>query len=151
LRTIAPEDAGFLEDLFAELRGADFAATGWDEATLRLFLAGQCAVQTRSYQMAFPDAAFQIIEMAGARVGRMIIDRQSGAWRIIDLGLIAAARGKGLGRALLLAVQAEAQSAGEALQLSVDPQNPALRLYQRLGFVPTGTESGLRIDMVWQA
>ena len=51
------------------------------------------------------------------------------------------ARGRGVGRALLEALLAQARDAGYArLVLSVDPLNPARRLYERCGFrdLPAG-------------
>jgi ribosomal protein S18 acetylase RimI-like enzyme len=47
------------------------------------------------------------------------------------------ARGRGVGTALLRALIDRAEAAGfPALSLSVEEDNPAIRLYERLGFVP---------------
>lgn len=48
-------------------------------------------------------------------------------------------RGQGIGTALLQALIAQVSGRYAALSLSVDPLNPALRLYERLGFVVVGT------------
>jgi GNAT superfamily N-acetyltransferase len=49
------------------------------------------------------------------------------------------ARGQGVGTALLEALVVRARALRvRALSLSVEEDNPALRLYQRLGFVPVG-------------
>lgn len=46
-------------------------------------------------------------------------------------------RGRGIGTALLVALLSLADEEGvERVSLSVEAENPALRLYQRLGFVP---------------
>lgn len=51
-------------------------------------------------------------------------------------------RGRGVGSALLRELLSTAQRNGyRSLSLSVSPRNPALRMYQRLGFVRVG-ESG---------
>ncbi len=60
----------------------------------------------------------------------------------LSLAVAAAERGRGLGSRLLAALLDEARAAGlRALSLSVDPGNPALRLYERAGFRRVG-ESG---------
>ncbi len=52
-------------------------------------------------------------------------------------------RGRGVGSALLTALIARAEERGlPALSLSVEFENPALRLYERLGFTTVGREGG---------
>ncbi len=53
----------------------------------------------------------------------------------LSIGVRPDARGQGIGRALMTALIAVARARGYArLVLSVDPGNPAARLYQRCGF-----------------
>lgn len=56
----------------------------------------------------------------------------------VSLALLPAYRGQGLGTALLTALIEQARGHYPALSLSVDPQNPAMRLYERLGFTVVG-------------
>lgn len=59
----------------------------------------------------------------------------------LSVAVRAAYRGRGIGRALVAAAMAQAALDGfDRLSLSVEPDNPACRLYQRLGFrrVTTG-------------
>jgi ribosomal protein S18 acetylase RimI-like enzyme len=52
-------------------------------------------------------------------------------------------RRRGLATALIEALKAEIAEAGfRAVSLSVEPDNPALRIYERTGFVRCGTEGG---------
>lgn len=73
-------------------------------------------------------------------------DRGSGivAWPGVpelSIGVRSDQRGRGVGSALLAALIERARSAGrQALVLSVDPLNPAVRLYQRCGFELIGKE-----------
>lgn len=59
-------------------------------------------------------------------------------WELSYLGVVPELRGRGLGRALVLRALREARRGGAAgLLLSVDARNePARRLYQRVGFAP---------------
>ncbi len=61
----------------------------------------------------------------------------------VSIGVVADVRGQGLGTLLLEALIEEAmRRALPALSLSVEPDNPAMALYQRLGFVTVGRLSG---------
>jgi GNAT superfamily N-acetyltransferase len=53
----------------------------------------------------------------------------------LSIGVVEHERGKGVGRVLLEALLARAQDDGyRGISLSVDRQNPAFRLYERVGF-----------------
>jgi ribosomal protein S18 acetylase RimI-like enzyme len=53
----------------------------------------------------------------------------------VTIGVVAGARGRGIGGALLRALADAARADDlEALSLSVEEDNPALRLYERAGF-----------------
>ncbi len=57
----------------------------------------------------------------------------------VGIALVEDARGHGIGTALLEALTAKARHAGfRALSLSVQPENPARRLYERLGWMRVG-------------
>lgn len=56
----------------------------------------------------------------------------------LSLALLPVYRGQGIGTALLTALIEQARSQYRSLSLSVDPLNPAMRLYERLGFTTVG-------------
>jgi GNAT superfamily N-acetyltransferase len=57
----------------------------------------------------------------------------------LSIGVVGAARGRGVGGALLAALLELAREQGHrTLSLSVDRQNPARRLYERVGFRDAG-------------
>jgi GNAT superfamily N-acetyltransferase len=61
----------------------------------------------------------------------------------LTIGVVAACRGRGVGRRLLLGLLDAAREEGvERVSLSVEPDNPAMRLYERVGFVPVGVNGG---------
>ncbi len=63
----------------------------------------------------------------------------------LTIGVSLSARGRGIGTMLLTALIGQARvAAWPALSLSVEDDNPAVRLYERLGFVPVG-----RVESAW--
>ena len=57
----------------------------------------------------------------------------------LSIGVVERWRGRGVGTALLSSLLARADAVGIArVSLSVEPDNPARRLYERLGFVAPG-------------
>jgi len=61
----------------------------------------------------------------------------------LAMGVVVDARGAGVGRALLVALIAEARSRGVSqLSLSVELDNDARHLYSNLGFAVTGEDDG---------
>jgi ribosomal protein S18 acetylase RimI-like enzyme len=69
----------------------------------------------------------------------------------LGIAVVASRRGRGVGVALLGALQRAAIERGHpGLSLSVHPDNPARRMYERLGFtVVEGDDSA--ITMLWRA
>jgi ribosomal protein S18 acetylase RimI-like enzyme len=61
----------------------------------------------------------------------------------LSIAVVPSRRGKGYGEELLAALLAQAKKDGfEQISLSVEPDNPALRLYQRHGFEKVGETGG---------
>jgi ribosomal protein S18 acetylase RimI-like enzyme len=61
----------------------------------------------------------------------------------LSIAVVPSCRGKGYGEELLAALLAHAKKDGfEQISLSVEPDNPALRLYERYGFRKVGESGG---------
>ena len=60
----------------------------------------------------------------------------------VSIALLPDWRSRGIGSELLIALLAYADTRRPAVSLSVDPANPALRLYERLGFERVGLAGG---------
>jgi len=149
LRPIAPEDAPFLAALFASTRADELALTNWSEEQKAAFCRMQFEAQSAHYQKQYSDASFQIIEVSGAAAGRLLVHR-SEEILIVDISLLPEHRGAGIGTKLLRELQVEARSAGKTLTIHVERFNPALRLYERLGF-KTVEEQPVYLLMRWSA
>lgn len=129
-------DREFLCRLYASTRQEELAPVPWSEPEKEAFLRLQFDAQDRHYQEHFPAAAFQIIELDAQPIGRLYVDRRADEIRLIDIALLPEFRGAGIGTALLMELIDEAAAAGKPLRIHVERFNPALRLYQRLGFRP---------------
>ncbi|PIB92130.1 GNAT family N-acetyltransferase [Caulobacter sp. FWC2] len=136
LRPRIPEDGAFLREVYVESRWAETAVTGWPDAVRLAFLHQQYELQTRHYDAHYYDAAYAVVEQHGQPVGKLYALLSAGDFRIVDIGLIPQARGRGLGAALLKALVAQARDLGAyKVSIHVERDNPARRLYQRLGFI----------------
>jgi ribosomal protein S18 acetylase RimI-like enzyme len=138
LRPVGPGEEAFLYRVYASTREEELALTGWDAPQKEAFLRMQFHAQHRYYQEQFPDASFQIILRDGAPAGRLYLGRWASEIRIIDIALLPEHRNAGIGSALLGEILAEADRAGKPVSIHVERFNPALRLYERLGFTRAG-------------
>ena len=144
-------DTPFLRALFASAR-SDAASLATLSASQREpFLDHQFRLQDSHYRAHCTGADFLVIEQGGKSIGRLILDRSTSRWHVIDIALVPALRGRGTGGALLQAILDAAKKAGATgVGLNVESDNRARRLYARLGFVETGN-AGFRIAMFWTA
>lgn len=74
------------------------------------------------------------MEAAGEPAGRFYVERGENRIRVIDVAVAAGHRGQGIGTLLLSDLIAEASAAAKVVELHVEFNNPAQRLYRRLGF-----------------
>jgi GNAT superfamily N-acetyltransferase len=134
LRPIDDGDLPFLRGLYASTREEELAGVDWPAAQLEAFLDQQFAAQHRWYQEQYEGASFDVVEVAGEPAGRLYVARWPTEVRLVDVSLLPAWRGRGVGTALLQAVIAEASAAGKPVSIHVERMNRALGLYARLGF-----------------
>lgn len=134
LRAVSDADLPFLQALYASVRDEELRPTGWPEAQKSAFLTMQFQAQQRAYA-AYTETDYFIVQRGQQDIGRLYLQHQPEAISIVDISLMADTRGQGIGTDLLQAVFAQARAAHKAVQIHVEKFNPALRLYQRLGFV----------------
>jgi ribosomal protein S18 acetylase RimI-like enzyme len=150
MRPARPEDEAFLYRVYASTRAEEMALVNWPVAQQEAFLQMQFNAQRQSYLMQFPEATYQIIRRDASAIGRLIINRTDNEILLMDIALLPEYRNAGIGTQLIHDLQAEAMLAGKLMRLHVETFNPALRLYQRLGFTPVA-ESGFYLEMEWQS
>lgn len=116
------------------------------------FLAGQFALQHRHFTAPGGTTDRWIVELDAMPAGRLYVDRASSLWRLGEVTLAAAARGRGHGAALIGWLQAAARAAGaEGIDLHVLTTNRrAAALYARHGFVDADGGTSTHRRMVWR-
>jgi ribosomal protein S18 acetylase RimI-like enzyme len=106
----------------------------WSPGEKEAFLRMQFEAQSTWYREQYVGATFDVIVVGGEPAGRLYVRRGEKEIRIIDIALLPEYRGSGIGTTLLRDLLAEADAAGKSTTIHVERMNPALGLYQRLGF-----------------
>jgi len=94
----------------------------------------QFDAQDAWYRENYGRASFDVVIVDGEPAGRLYVHRGKTEIRIVDIALLPEHRGGGVGTRLLGNLLAEADEGGKSVTIHVERMNPALRLYERLGF-----------------
>ena len=128
------EDLEFLYTVYASTRLEELAVTGWSAAEIETFLRSQFGLQHKQYMQNYKNKAFDIILYHKMPVGRLYVDRRPDDIRIVDIALLKEYRRQGIGARIIKKLIAEAEEKKVRLSLHVEHNNPAMGLYERLGF-----------------
>jgi ribosomal protein S18 acetylase RimI-like enzyme len=139
LRSATDADYDFMRQLYESTRAEEMTRFPFDDAQRKVFLDQQFAAQFEHYGIHYPTCERNIVERDGEPIGRFWIDEWRDQIRIVDIALVAECRGSGIGSQLLHQVIDRAAAAGKPVTIHVEAFNPALRLYQRLGFEKVDT------------
>lgn len=142
------DDKPFLKELYFELRSPEFLPLNLPKPALDHLLEMQFRAQTMGYAQQFPNLETSVVRVGPYPVGRMLVCQDQAAIRLVDIAILQAFRGHGIGASLIQTLQQRALAADLPLRLAVRPENPAIRLYKRLGFVPQSS-SPVNIEMEW--
>jgi RimJ/RimL family protein N-acetyltransferase len=150
--TLRPEreaDRDFRFRLFCESRLPEWYAVALDPRVREALMQHQFAAQTTTYRQRFPRARFDIIELKGEPIGRIVVNRPGTTVHLVDHAIVPRLRNRGIGTAIMQALMDEARRARMPMRLKVASSNdPSMRLYLRLGFVPI-EEAAAYIEMQW--
>lgn len=141
LRPVRPDDREFLISVYASTRTEELAPVPWTGAQKTAFLRMQFDAQDADYSRNYAGADFSVIEVDGVGAGRLYVERKPAEMRLIDIALLPAFRGRGIGKGLLCDLLAEADAQGKGISLYVEVFNPARRLYEGLGFTAVSERS----------
>jgi ribosomal protein S18 acetylase RimI-like enzyme len=148
LRPATADDRDFLLTVFASTRTDELAALSANPAQAQAFIEMQFRIQQQDYEARYPAADNHIILVEGQSAGRMLVDRTGEMLALVDIALLSNYRNRGIGSFLIRQLLGEGIALKKAVRLSVFKINPAIRLYDRLGFSVVGDES-LYLQMEW--
>lgn len=151
LRPESERDLEFLFRLYSSTRADEMALVPWDDEQIEDFLRMQFSAQRSYYLEHYREARFDVVEENGKPIGRLYVARWPDDIRVIDIALLPERRGGGLGGRIMQALLDEAADADQSVSIHVEVYNRAIRLYERLGFVPAGDEGGAYRLMEWRA
>jgi ribosomal protein S18 acetylase RimI-like enzyme len=150
LRPVTSGDAAFLCDVYSSTRTEELAQVPWSDEQKAAFLRMQFDAQDRYYHEQYPNGAYDVILVEGQPAGRLYVNRGPDEFRIIDIAMLPAYRNRRIGTHLVGALQAEAALARKPLRIHVERFNPAMRLYERLGFRPIA-DRGVYLFLEWRS
>ena len=134
-RPITPEDTEFLYTVYAQTRAEELAVVlDWTDSQKDTFLRAQFNAQHEAYQGTYRGGDFLVILGNGQPIGRLYLARWEREIRIVDIALLPEHRRAGIGSAILKDILAEGARSGKRVSIHVEMFNPALALYERLGF-----------------
>lgn len=140
LRFSRPDDEDFLLQMLIEAR----PWLSWIDGKpdfLRMLHEQQLDTLRKNLGIAYPEHMDMIIEDAGIRVGRLIISLSHSHWRLSELQIMTAARGKGIGSGVVQGLQVAAQKLALPITLSTPMFGANARhTYERLGFHVTAVD-----------
>ena len=137
-----------MRQLYGSTREEEMKQFPFDEHQKKAFLDQQFAAQYQHYQLHYPTCERNIIEKDGKPIGRFWVDEWRDQIRLVDIALMPEARGSGVGTMLVREVLERGRKGGKPVTIHVEGYNPALRLYERLGFVKVDT-NGVYYLMKW--
>jgi ribosomal protein S18 acetylase RimI-like enzyme len=150
LRPALWEDNPFLEALYTDVHGPEFASLALPTPALAQLIALKFKAERMAFAAQFPDADHNIIWVGRHRIGHILFNETPTEIRLIDTALLALFRNAGIGTSIIEQLQNYAAECALPLRLSIHPQNPATRLFHRLGFANIGDETNA-MRMEWTA
>jgi GNAT superfamily N-acetyltransferase len=133
-KKVSEDDFPFLRKVYRSTREEELSQANMSEEDKSRFIEFQFNAQHLHYSQAYKDAEFNLILLDDKPVGRLYIWRTETQIRIMDIALLPDFQGKGVGTKILQSIIQESEKSGKKVTIHVEYFNPALRLYERLGF-----------------
>jgi GNAT superfamily N-acetyltransferase len=134
LKTVEAKDQLFIEKLYRSTRENELNFTNWTEEEKNIFCLSQMFAQLAEYKNKYKDATYQVIIYKKKPVGRLYLNESDKETRVLDISILPAFRGRGIGRSILTDIIKKARQKNKITTLNVAIGNPAKKLYESIGF-----------------
>ena len=136
-----PQDEPFLRRLIMGTVEGQLGAATWPAALRETILNLQYQARRQAIRSRFPNGESRIILVDGGQAGWLYVVELPEETRLVEIMVLDEYRGQGIATTVLRDLVAGARAAGKPVRLSVDAGNAgAIRLYERVGFRPTGSD-----------
>ena len=149
LRAPNDSDTPFLRRLFESTLPPSLSVVALPEGPREQLVTLMMRGQQQTWDAAWPRSERRLVIVDGAPVGQLWIADTDEGLRLVDITLLPEIRGRGLGAVLLRNLLARARAEGRPVLASVTASNPAIRLYERLGFRSAGGGNGVHLPIRW--
>jgi GNAT superfamily N-acetyltransferase len=136
-RPASSNDDDFLIKVYASTRAEELAGLPWDANQKDSFIRMQFLAQQQDYRRRFPEGDHQLLLVNGEPAGRAYLARSEKEIRILDIALLPEYRNRGIGTGIIKGLLDEARRIRKPVRVYVERFNPALGLFERLGFLKT--------------
>jgi ribosomal protein S18 acetylase RimI-like enzyme len=128
------DDLEFLCRLYMSTREEEMRPVPWPVEQKIAFLVQQFEAQRSHYYGNYDGAEFLVILENDVPIGRLYLHRRKDDLRIVDIALMPEHRQRGIGGMLLKELIEQSRAEGITVSIHVEFNNPAMHLYERLGF-----------------
>ncbi|MEO8435575.1 MAG: GNAT family N-acetyltransferase [Pyrinomonadaceae bacterium] len=149
LRAATSDDEPFLFEVYAATRLDEFSFLDGSEEQKQALIKMQYDIRRSQYVEGYPQAEASIILVSDRPVGTILIDESDREIVLVDVALLPERRNAGIGSRLLMQLLDRAVNKKKPVRLQVVKSNPALRLYERLGFSRV-EESSMYLEMIFE-
>jgi len=151
VRPALPQDEIFLYDLYAAVRGPEFALAPVTPAQREHLIRMQFRAQTSAYAYTYPNSCYHIVLLDGKPVGRLWVAPTCDELHLVDIAVHPSLQRKGIATVLIQRLQLEAAKARLPIRCCVFRFNPAsLSFHKKLGFTIV-REDELHYYMEWRS
>ncbi len=133
-RPIAHSDIPFLYTVYRSTRIEELSQAHFSKEELEDFLKMQFSLQHQQYMDHYPNATFEVIINDSTPIGRLYMNESEDDMRIMDIALLPEFRNRGIGSTIMHHIIQTSEKLKKSVSLHVEYNNPALRLYEKLGF-----------------
>lgn len=148
-RKVTGADDEFLYQIYAPTREAELEQTNWSDEEKEAFCRMQHQAQSTHYFTHYKGARFDIILIDDEPAGRLYVASWDKEIRIIDIALLPEFQKQGVGASILREILLQGRLEGRKVTIHVEMNNPALKLYERLGFEKIEEVNGIYFLMEW--